>query len=265
MKNRIYTFSGTGNSLAIAQSLAVSLGDTQLQSMADAPGGYSGGDEERIGLVFPVYAWGMPRMAAEFARNLYPKADQYVFAVATCAGTPGRTLVQLDRILRANNAGLDAGFVVQGDFLVSLDSANDLAIIKFMSWLGRNHVPTRARDRMPEIARAIADRSRNKPEVSNTSVNIIGSMMYGLSIKMFKTMDKGFSASDACVSCGICARVCPRQNVRLETGHPTWHHDCEMCYACMVWCPQKAIALQGGFPNEPRRHSDAQLDDALLR
>ena len=263
--NRVFAFSGTGNSQVIASSLASSLGETTCHNIAGWRDGFQGEDEERVGLVFPVFAWGMPRMVAEFARSFRPKPGQYVFAVATCAGTPGKTLVQLDRVLRSNGAALDAGFVVQGEFLISLDPANDMALIRFMSWLGRNHKPALASDRLPEIARAVAAKKHSRPEVSNLSVNVIGSMMYGVSTKMFKTMDKGFSASDACVSCGICSRVCPRENVTLEKGRPAWHQNCEMCYACLSWCPQRAISLQGGTPNEPSHHPDAQLGSMLLR
>ena len=265
MSNKIFYFTGTGNSYSIAKSLAESLGDTVLSPMANSLAAPEIDGDERIGLIFPVYGWGMPRMAAEFARSLKPASDQYVFAVTTCGGTPGKTLPQLHKILRANDSKLDAGFAVSGDFLISLDAANDMAIIKFMSWLGRKSVPATASERLPEIARAVAANETGTLETSNVSVNLIGSLMYGMSIKFFQTMDKNYAVSDACISCGTCAKVCPRENVTLAAGAPTWHQNCEMCYACMVWCPKKAISFGGGTPKGPSHHSDMALGDALLR
>ena len=79
------------------------------------------------------------------------------------------------------------------------------------------------------------------------------------------TSDKDFAAGDACVSCGTCSRICPRENVRLVDGAPTWHNDCELCYACYLWCPQKAISYRGGTPTDPTHHPDVRLADMLLR
>lgn len=164
MSNKIFHFTGTGNAYSIAKSLAASLGDADLVPMAKALQSPDIGEAARIGLIFPVYGWGMPRMAAEFARNLKPTSDQYVFAVATSGGTPGKTLPQLHKILRGHGSKLDAGFAVTGDFLISLDTANDMAIITFMNWLGRKSKPAAMSERLPEIARAVAAKESRKPE-----------------------------------------------------------------------------------------------------
>lgn len=265
MTNRIFYFTGTGNSLDITRQISESLGNTEIAPMAAMPGGYVGKDEERIGLVFPVFAWGMPRMAAEFAKALKPSAGQYVFAIATSGGSPGRTLVHLDKILRTNGSDLDAGFVVSGDFLISIQSQTEMTLIKFMSWLGRKHIPGLAKDRLPAISEAVIAKATRQPETSNLSVNIVGSMLYGVSMKMFAKMDKDYSATDACVSCGACVKLCPRENITLENGQPVWHQDCEYCFACMAFCPQSAIAMKGSVPEGPTHHPDVMLSDVLLR
>jgi Pyruvate/2-oxoacid:ferredoxin oxidoreductase delta subunit len=265
MTNKIFYFTGTGNSLAIARQLAESLGDTEIAPMASMPNGYTASDEERIGLVFPVFGWGMPRMAEQFARGLKAGTNQHVFAITTCGGTAGNTLIQLRKVLASNGTILNAGYIVSGDFLITLDPSNVLPIIKFMTWLGRNHKPCIASERLPELARAISERTANNPETSNASVNVIGSMMYRLAISTFKTGDKSFAASEKCNSCGVCTKVCPRENVTLEDGKPTWHHDCEMCNACIAWCPQKAITLGGALPTNPPHHASVSLSEALLR
>jgi len=81
----------------------------------------------------------------------------------------------------------------------------------------------------------------------------------------FRKIDKAFAVTDACVSCGTCAKVCPRENVKLVDARPTWHQDCESCYACFLRCPQKAITYQGHPPNEPTHHPDASLAEILIR
>jgi len=53
MTTRVFCFSDSGNALAIARGA----GGGEIAPMANQLGGYAG-DEERIGLVTPVYAWG---------------------------------------------------------------------------------------------------------------------------------------------------------------------------------------------------------------
>lgn len=265
MNTRIFYFTGSGNSLAIARAIADGLGNAEIVPIAKYPDGYAGTDEERIGLITPVYAWGPPRMVADFVRRLKPRKGQYVFAVATCAGLPGRTLTRLRKALRANGSDLDAGFAVRGDFLPRFHGMDEVAIVKVVGWLGRNHMAARATDRMPEIVEAVAAKRPHAPETGNPSVNLVTSPIYAGAIRGFRKADSGFSVSDACTSCGICARLCPRENVRLEGGRPVWHGDCEMCHGCMFWCPENAILLQGTPRTDPAHHPDVAVADMLLR
>ena len=66
MRTDIYYFSGTGNSLAIAQNIAEELGDTRLIPIPKAVQNGLDTTAPQLGLVFPVYVWGLPRMVADF-------------------------------------------------------------------------------------------------------------------------------------------------------------------------------------------------------
>ena len=52
MSNKIFFFTGSGNSLAIARSLAEGIGDTEILSVAKNLGGFQGTAEERVGREF---------------------------------------------------------------------------------------------------------------------------------------------------------------------------------------------------------------------
>jgi ferredoxin/flavodoxin len=265
MRNKIFYFSGTGNALAIGKALSERLGDAELVPMATTLQGYAEKGNERIGLVFPVYAWGMPRIVEDFVRKLDIGTDSYVFAVVTCAGTPGRTLQQLRKTLRARGSDLHAGFTVRGDHTIALSQTTDMPIIQLIGWLGRKSVPASASQRFAELADTISAKQIHAPEVSTFAVNTIGSMMHPMAMRVFPKGAKDYAVSDSCVSCGTCVRICPRENVHLEDGRPSWQQDCEMCYACMAWCPQKAIAYRGGIPADPAHHPDVELSEMLLR
>ena len=49
--------------------------------------------------------------------------------------------------------------------------------------------------------------------------------------------------SDACVSCGECAKSCPAQAISLENPSQTDQTRCITCMRCVSVCPTKARAL----------------------
>jgi ferredoxin/flavodoxin len=265
MRTRIFYFTGSGNSLAIARALADGLGGAELVAMANVLDDSVTASEKRVGMVFPVYAWGPPRMVAEFAAKLRTPEDTYRFAVATCGGSSGTTLKRVQRLLRAKGGELHAGFVVRGDLQPSLPGVSDMAVIRLIGWLGHRRVPESASRRIPEIVDAVQAMRRHDPETTNIAVNALGSAMHAGARGAFKKADRGFSVSDACISCGTCASVCPRQDIVLVEGTPTWQGDCEMCFACYLWCPERAILYQGEAPSEPRQHPAVTVEDMRLR
>lgn len=53
--------------------------------------------------------------------------------------------------------------------------------------------------------------------------------------------DRTFTVTEACTSCGTCARVCPAENITMVDGRPVWNHRCELCCGCIHLCPVEAI------------------------
>lgn len=49
------------------------------------------------------------------------------------------------------------------------------------------------------------------------------------------------AVSQACNSCGWCARHCPRLNISMDDGKPVFSDQCIMCMRCVYGCPQNAI------------------------
>ena len=171
---------------------------------------------------------------------------------------------QLRRRLRRRGGTLHAGFVVQGDFSAPLPGM-EIGIIKFVAWLARKTFPRPFSERKSEILDVLRSKATHRAESNNPSANFVGSLMHGAAAGSFKKGDKDFAVSDACVSCGTCGKVCPRENVNLVDDRPTWLGNCEMCYACYLSCPQKAISFKGERPTDPTCHPEVQLSDMLLR
>jgi len=240
MKTTIYYFSATGNSLYLAQNLNSKLKDCKLISIANEIQKESiESPSERIGIVFPVYAWGAPRIVNDFIRKLILKNKPYVFAIATCVGIPAKTLSEIQNELKKIGSNLDAGFVAKSE-CSSLMKKNSLD--KIIIGLDKKRKSIKpVEERLDEIVKTIENLETHDPETSSFVANIFGSKFHSLGLDFFKTADESFIISSECNNCGICVRLCPRQNISLENGRLQFNHNCELCHACIQWCPKFAI------------------------
>jgi len=255
MRTTIYYFSGTGNSLAFARELANELGETDLVSIPEAM--KDGGVDvstPNIGFIFPVYAWGPPRIVEEFIEHLELTQDHYIFAIATCGGIPGGTLVMLNKMLKKRGGKLDIGFVIKE---ASYQLQEDNGLISMMKRLSDTEAFSSGKERLDEIAEAIKARRKGKLEKNPVLPRALGSMFHGTAMKMFQKADDLFYTNDDCAGCGTCARLCPRDNITMDDGRPKWNNDCEQCMACIQWCPRSAIQIQVDTAMADRGHNQA--------
>ena len=89
----IFYFSGTGNSAWVARQLAKGQNE-ELLSIAmeiDRNKAYKLKEGEKVGFVFPVYAWGPPKIVLRFIHQLKLDKPGYLFFVCTCGDDTGRT------------------------------------------------------------------------------------------------------------------------------------------------------------------------------
>ena len=111
-KTVIFYYTGTGNSLWIARTLAQEFGNTELISMTDSDINPDEIDAQVIGLVFPVHIWGVPGRVLGYLDQLREMSPQYIFAVANNAGQVANTLVQLRKVMESKGMKLSSGWSV---------------------------------------------------------------------------------------------------------------------------------------------------------
>jgi Pyruvate/2-oxoacid:ferredoxin oxidoreductase delta subunit len=255
MKTIIYWFSGTGNSLAAAKALAKQCGDAELIPMARAiknPQPFA----QRIGLVFPVYAFCPPALVARFVEKLNASPDAYIFSVITYAGSSGGTLAVLRRMLQKRGLDLAAGWGVKMPE-------------NFPPFGGapapekQQTVNTAADAQIRKIAAELQSSPRGRYEKSSVVWRVLSRMVYPFFRKYVRRADRSFLADEKCNGCCICTRVCPVNNVAMIDGRPSWMGHCEQCYACFHWCPQKAVQYGRSAKQHRYHHPDAALSDFL--
>ena len=236
----IYYFSGTGNSYAAAKTLAKGLGEDLMDiAIAVREGKYEHTLEagERLGFVFPVYAWAPPKIVTEFVKNLelYYSGDPYIFAVCTCGSSAGKTMDLFEKALEENGLVLDSGFsVVMPDNCITLfevDSDEEVSE-KFET----------AEKTLNHIIRAIKLGWSDFFRVKRGKFSGVLTKVVNPLFAMGAMKTKPFYVTDECISCGLCEKICTSGCIELTAGRPVWIEDtCNMCLACINRCPAKAI------------------------
>ena len=257
MKTTIYFYTGTGNSLWSARKLSEALSDTQLVSITNAGTEIIHCASERIGLIFPVHIWGLPSLVIDFVNRLEIDPSKYYFAVAVNAGQVAATLIQLQTLLQAKGLNLSSGF--------SLNLPSN-----YIPWGGADSEEKQqkkfhdATDKIKRIAATIKSKETKPLEKGPLWQNIILSLIYRQSYNAVRKMDKSFWADDKCNNCAICKKICPAQNILIESDKPVWQHRCDQCFACLQWCPEEAIQYGKNTSGKKRyRHPEIKLSEML--
>jgi ferredoxin len=239
--NRIFYFTGTGNSLMVARDIGEALGDTEVTPISR----YQGEDQDRsydvLGIVFPVYWGGLPLEVTTFLPKLKGVQASFVFAIETHAGGPGNALSQLNSELQAIGLELNAGFLLRmpSNYIISYDEPSEAGIKRIIG---------NADQTIPEMVENIRNRM-----VNFSAADYSGhSSSYQGFLDRVNTSDEKFWVDDSCTECELCVRVCPVQNVRMRDGRPDWQHHCELCLACINWCPESAIQYGSGTERRGR-------------
>ena len=255
MNTTIYYFSGTGNSLKVAKDLSEQLEDSKIvQISKNNMSILKDTQSDRIGIVFPVYFYGIPVMVKNFIENLQINKNAYVFAIATCGAMVGTSLDQIKKILNKKDINLSASFGI-------IMPGNDQLLYSPVAQEKQDKLFKNEQDQVYKIASTIKGNQQVEYKV-NAIINAFGKLLY-TTFKP-KNVDKNFWTDEKCIGCGICSKVCPANNIVMYEGKPKWAHQCESCLACMQWCPQESIQYKKSTIRRGRYHNpDIKLNDLI--
>lgn len=236
----ILYFSGTGNTRYCAESLGRMLNEPVID-IASADASAVQFEDKTLGVLFPVYSWGVPPIVTSFIARLSQSfvekaaASRGIWSVATYGDDTALAPEMLRDALAARGLTLQALWGVQMPNVYVLLPGFDI---------DSKEVETGKLDaaavRLKKIAGAIAARcwafDYHKGGASWLKSRIVfpGFVKYG--IKPHK-----WHWTEECVSCGRCAAACPVGNITMKGGHPSWGADCTSCLACYHSCPAHAV------------------------
>lgn len=229
----ILYFSGTGNTQAATLRLAALTGDEAVRFDRCEKA-----DGDVLGLVFPIYGWGMPKVYEAELRKLLPLTRaRYIYMVCTCGDDIGTTHHAVADLLAAFGLKLDAAASVQmPETYVALPG------FRLDPPRVAREKMARADERLARLALRIRARESFEDVVpgafSWAKSHILKPLFYALFVG-----DKAFRSLPSCIGCGICAKRCPVGNISMVGSRPVWQGNCTGCLACYHHCPQTAIQL----------------------
>lgn len=239
----IFYFTGTGNSRWVAEGLGNAFGEP-LVSIAEALEGemrelvYPLREEEKIFFVFPVHSWGpavlVPRFIERFRLEGYN--GQVVYSVCTCGDECGYTDRMIRKDLAKKGISLTASYSVQMPNNYILLPGFDVDSEEVEANKLR-----KAPERLQEIIQSIQKQKSGDFYCTGGGPFLKSYLVYPLFAK-FAIGGTHFYATDTCVSCGLCAKVCPTATIVMsKNGRPAWSDTCVQCLACIHRCPVRAI------------------------
>ena len=251
--------SGTGNTFRAsrvfagqAQQSGATVSMTPMGKSVN-PGSMTGGKTRLLLLAAPTHGFTAPWLAIWFALRLPRGRGAHAATLITRAGT---------KFAKVYLPGLDGtaayllalilfmkGYRVRGAMGIDMPS-NWLAVHPGFTRAKAEAIIARSR---PSLVR-FADRLLSGRRFFGSWISFpfglllipvsLGYLIYGRAL-----FGKLFFAGDKCNGCGLCAKQCQHNAIRMhgKPPRPYWTFRCESCMRCMAYCPKEAIEVSHSF------------------
>lgn len=260
----IFYFSGTGNTKWAASKLASA---THEDLISIAP--YMRADDsshtlaepfilkenERLGFVFPVHGWRVPKLVREFIGKMKVQRAEpdaagslpFTYCVCTAGDSIGLTIENLNEVI-SQNPSLQALGITEVKSSYSLIMPESYVGLPFMDVDPKEKEiwkKSKSAQELAVICEEIFDRKEGVSQLVKGPIPWFFTKVVGGFFENVLITDKRFHVEkDKCVKCGICANVCPVGDIKGGHGeYPEWlhHKDCLTCFTCYHHCPHHAI------------------------
>lgn len=235
----IFYFSGTGNSLYAAKNIAEAQGEKLISISKEFDNKYNMFEyelknDDLIGFVFPVYAWGPPYMVIDFINRMKLSGGKpYIFSVCTCGDEEGKSTQTLQKSLGKKGLALDSAYTIlmPNNYILGFDvDSKDV----------ENEKLQKSEQILININEVLKNRQRGIFNIFPGKFSTLKSGIVNPLFNHFALSTKSFYATEECTSCGICEKVCPVHSITVDKK-PMWSKSCTQCLACIHRCPAHAI------------------------
>jgi ferredoxin/flavodoxin len=252
MKITMACFSQTGNTLRVAESIAMTFQDAGhtiqlLPMMTVEPQVVLEGDI--LGIGSPCFSSRAPTPVRNFLANLPYLNQRRAFVFATCGGAPGRILYDLVSGLQGRGAEIIGSFLTLGEVHHPAPAVHG-------RYPGRPNCEDL--DKASVYARKVVENTRHEDfgasGIDRKETSRPGLGFYDLvacvSSEPSKRLllPKPIADNEACDGCQRCVMECPQENITMHP-YPRVGERCIRCYHCVNCCPQNAMHANWSMRN----------------
>jgi NAD-dependent dihydropyrimidine dehydrogenase PreA subunit len=231
----IFYFTATGNGKFIAERVATALNEQTInitECMQEARYIFELAEGENVGIVAPVYYFGIPKIMSEFLEKVKfsAKHNYYSYAILHCGRFTG-------------NAGRYIQRTTKVDAIFGMVAPNNFSLMSF-DLQTENEVSTILNTAEAKID-TIIESIKNKDvgiynDLTSPLLRLLTPFYHMIYTRGRKT--KHFKVNNKCTGCKQCEKICPRKVIDCINKKPAWRKPtCELCLACLNRCPVVAI------------------------
>ena len=230
-------YSATGNTEFIAKQLADRLDDQCVDLLERIKKGDFTPLRSRKPFVIcsPIHVCEMPVFMTDYLKKVKLSGNRKVYFIFTSGGYSGIAGVLAKQIVKKKEKVYmgHAEFKMPRNYLISehypmLSPKENKARIQT------------SYEQIPEVADRILSRSRLRARHIFLFELLITLPFTPVWTKYMHTSEP-FHATNKCIGCGKCERVCPLNNIVMLYNKPAWKNSCAHCMACIENCPVDAI------------------------
>ena len=240
-KISIVFFSGTGGTALIAEQFArnwndsgilteqmsISLKDLKNQKI------FSPKDTDLLLLLFPVYALDACEPVHHWLKTI-PQGNALPTAVISVSGGGEKWPNSSCRVTSIKKLEGKGYSVFYENMLIM--PAN---CVSPMSRDLSMHLLSRMTQKVKLMANAIRNKTRRRCPLRILSRIFL--FVAFLERMGAKYAGKSFTAKPSCTGCGLCADLCPQENITMQNSRPSFGGNCILCLRCIYACPVRAI------------------------
>lgn len=250
-------FSGTGNTKHCVEKLVQGLNkNAPVYALENKDTLNAIKNSETIIFGYPVQYSNLPKIVRDFiVDNVNVFYGKKIFIIATMGLFSGDGAGLSARLLRKYGATILGGLHIKMP-----DCIGDVKALKRPLQVNKQIVLNAD----AKIDKAIADiKSNNYPkEGINFFYHLAG--LFGQRLYFYNKTKKYYTKikvdNSKCVKCGLCATLCPMNNINLTDSGIKFNEKCTMCYRCFSHCPQKAITVIGKKVIEQSKYENYKLN-----